>query len=214
LSFIIETSKVLLATTFCATAVEVTKKLAGATPVEVTKELVSSAAVEVTQELAGGILVKVTKDLAYDTSVKVMNDLVLGPTVEVTKEAAGGLIVKSTRDICTTAVSLGAIYTGYRLMRPLIAGAVKKAFGGERDDQDVRDIKPGSLHVLLCCFTDERFLEVLADYESGKIKERLQKEFSEIGIEVEGMTVEIENMKEVEETRAAIKKRYINQYGA
>ena len=204
----------LLATTFCATAVEVTKKLAGATPVEVTKELVSSAAVEVTQELAGGILVKVTKDLAYDTSVKVMNDLVLGPTVEVTKEAAGGLIVKSTRDICTTAVSLGAIYTGYRLMRPLIAGAVKKAFGGERDDQDVRDIKPGSLHVLLCCFTDERFLEVLADYESGKIKERLQKEFSEIGIEVEGMTVEIENMKEVEETRAAIKKRYINQYGA
>jgi hypothetical protein len=40
----------------------------------------------------------------------------------------------------------------------------------------LHDIKPGSLHVLLCCFTDERFLEVLADYESGRIKERLQKE--------------------------------------
>ena len=84
---------------------------------------------------------------------------------------------------------------------------LKKGLGGERDDQDVPDIKPGSLHVLLCCFTDERFLEVLADYESGRIKERLQKEFSEVGIEVEGMTVEIENMEEVEKTRAAIKKR-------
>jgi hypothetical protein len=52
----------------------------------------------------------------------------------------------------------------------------------------------------------------LENYESVRIKERLQKEFSEVGIEVEGMTVEIENMKEVEKTRAAINKRYRNHY--
>ena len=127
--------------------------------------------------------------------------------LEVATELDGKTAVEVTKQVCGTAVKLGALYTGYSLLKPLIAGAVKKALGGERDDQDVPDFKPGSLHVLLCCFTDERFLEVLADYESGRIKERLQKEFSEVGIEVEGMTVEIENMEEVEKTRAAIKKR-------
>jgi hypothetical protein len=107
------------------------------------------------------------------------------------------------------AVTLGGLL-GYRL-RSLIKDAVNEVFGGRRDDQDDPNIRPGgSLHVLLHCLTDERFLEVLEDYESGGIKERLQKEFSQIGIEVEGLKVEIENMKEVEETRAAIlDKRYI-----
>ena len=116
------------------------------------------------------------------------------------------------KDVCITAVSLGALYCGFKLLRPVIEGAVEKGLGGERDDQDIPRIKPGSLHVLLCCFTDQRSLEVLADYESGRIKERLQKEFSEVGIEVERMTVEMENMKEVEKTRAAINKRYRNHY--
>jgi hypothetical protein len=107
------------------------------------------------------------------------------------------------------AVTLGTLL-GYRLLRSLIKDAVNEVFGGRRDDQDDPNIRPGgSLHVLLHCLTDERFLEVLEDYESGGIKERLQKEFSQIGIEVEGLKVEIENMKEVEETRAAINKRYI-----
>ena len=113
-----------------------------------------------------------------------------------------------TRDLCITAVSLGALYLGYKLVRPLIETAVKRGLGGERDDQEVRDIRPGSLHVLLHCFTDERFLEVLADYESGRMKERLQEEFSQIGIKVEGLKVEIENMIEVNETKEAINKRY------
>ena len=119
---------------------------------------------------------------------------------------------KSTRDVVRyvgiTAVSLGALYLGYKLVRPLIETAVTRGLGGERDDQEVRDIRPGSLHVLLRCFTDERFLEVLADYESGRMKERLQEEFSQIGIKVEGLKVEIENMVEVNETKEAINKRY------
>jgi hypothetical protein len=40
------------------------------------------------------------------------------------------------------------------------------------------------------------------------MKERLQEEFSQIGIKVEGLKVEIENMVEVNETKEAISKRY------
>ena len=116
--------------------------------------------------------------------------------------------VQVARDLCITAVSLGALYLGYKLVRPLIETAVTQGVGGERDDQEVRGIRPGSLHVLLHCFTDERFLEVLEDYESGRMKERLQEEFLQIGIKVEGLKVEIENMVEVNETKEAINKRY------
>ena len=76
------------------------------------------------------------------------------------------------KDLLCTAVKLGAMYATYRLVRPLIDAAVTKALGGnERDDQEVPEIRPGCLHVLLRCLTDERFLEVLEDYESGKIKQ-------------------------------------------
>jgi hypothetical protein len=40
------------------------------------------------------------------------------------------------------------------------------------------------------------------------MKERLQEEFSQIGIKVEGLKVEIENMVEVNETKEAINNRY------
>ena len=110
--------------------------------------------------------------------------------------------------LCNTVLKLSTLYVGYKLMRPVVDAAVKKALGGERDDQGDPDIKPGSLHVRLHCYTDERFLEVLEDYESGKMKERLQEEFSQVGIKVEGLKVEIENMEEVNEKKEAINKRY------
>ena len=116
--------------------------------------------------------------------------------------------LEMVKEVCKTATKLSDLYVGYKLMRPVVEGAVKKALGGERNDQEVRDIKPGSLHVLLHCFTDERFLEVLTDYETGKMKECLQEEFSQVGINVKGLKVEIENLEEVNETRRAIKKRY------
>ena len=95
----------------------------------------------------------------------------------------------------------------YKVIKPLIDDAVKKGFGGERDDQEVRGIRPGSLHVLLHCFTDERYLEVLEEIESGRIKERLDKEFFNIGIHTEGLMVEIEDMEKVNKTNEAINKR-------
>jgi hypothetical protein len=96
-----------------------------------------------------------------------------------------------------------------RLIRPLIEYAVNEVFGRNRDDQQIR-IRPGCLHgVDLHCFTHERFLEVLGDYESGGIKERLQNKFTEAGIKVEGLKVAIENMEEVNKIKAAINKRYM-----
>ena len=108
---------------------------------------------------------------------------------------------QSVRDVCITAVTLGTIYAGYKLIAKAIDGAVSRGLGGERDDQEIRDIKPASLHVLLHCFTDQRLLEVLEDFESGRMKERLEIEFSEIGIEVEGLRVEIDNIQEVKKRK-------------
>ena len=104
---------------------------------------------------------------------------------------------QSVRDLCITAVSLGALYAGYKLLAKSLDGAVSRGLGGERDDQEVRDIKPGSLRVLLHCFTDQRFLDVLEDFECGRMKKRLEKEFLEIGIQLEGLKVEIDNIEEV-----------------
>ena len=112
------------------------------------------------------------------------------------------------KDLCCTALKLGAMYAAYRLVRPIIDAAVTKAFGGnERRDQEVRGIRPGCLHVLLRCLTDERFLEVLEDYKSGKIKQRLEEEFSRTEIKIKGLGIKIENIKEVEEREVAIKER-------
>ena len=116
--------------------------------------------------------------------------------------------VQVVQGMLKTVTTLGALYFGYKLLKPLVESAVKNGLGGERDDQEIRGIRPGSLHVLLHCFTDERFLEVLADYESGRMKERLQDEFSQVGFKVEGLKVVIENAVEVNKTKEAINQRY------
>ena len=112
------------------------------------------------------------------------------------------------RDVRNTAITLGVLYAGYQLLKPLIESAVARGFGGERDDQEIRGIRPGSLIVLLHCLTDERFLNVLDDYECGRLKDRLMKEFLVIGIEIKEMKVEILNMEEVGKTKEDINIRY------
>ena len=150
-----------------------------------------------------GLLSEAGKALNFSVSSKPGGEISINISTDNVQVASQVLIV-----VGITATTLGALYVGYELMRPRIKAAVKKAAGGERDDQGDPDIKPGSLHVKLHCLTDERFLEVLADCESGRMKERLQEEFSHVGIKVEGLKVEIENMKKVNKTRKAIHKRY------
>ena len=120
--------------------------------------------------------------------------------------------VRMVRDVSiTAAVTLGGVYAAYKIIDSRVfVGAVTEGLGGERMDQEIRNIEQGSLRILLHCLTDERYLEVLEDFESGRMRDRLQKEFLEIGIEVKGMKIEIINIKEVNETKEAIDKRYNN----
>ena len=150
-----------------------------------------------------GSFVEAGKALFFSVSSKPGGDICIHVSTDNVEVA-----LKALEVVGKTATTLGALYVGYELMRPVIKAAVKKALGGERDDQRDPDIKPGSLHVKIHCLTDERFLEVLADNESGRMKERLQEEFSHAGIKVEGLKVEIENMEEVNKTKDAIHKRY------
>ena len=103
----------------------------------------------------------------------------------------------------TTTITLGALYVGYEVGKRLIDFVIRKALG-----EGVKDTTPGFLQPQLHCSTDKRFLEVLTDYESGNMKERLKEEFSQAGIKVKGLKVEIENKEEVNEKKEAIKKRY------
>ncbi len=150
------------------------------------------------------------KDLIFDASKNSgggsASILISTGNVEVAKEVWRTVpkLGEAARDVFKTVTTLGALYTGYKLIKPLIDVAVKRALGGERDDQEVRLEERFDTH----CLTDERYLEVLGDYESGRMKERLQEEFSQVGIKVEGLKVEIENMVEVNETKESIKKRY------
>ncbi|XP_028414180.1 interferon-induced very large GTPase 1-like [Dendronephthya gigantea] len=106
-------------------------------------------------------------------------------------------------------VALSGIYAFYKYKSrgQELEHAIKRGLGGEREDQRVRDIRPGSLRVSLDCVTDKRFLEVLEDFKSGRMKERLNKELTSFGLEIEGLEVKIENIEEVEERAAAIKSK-------
>ena len=105
-------------------------------------------------------------------------------------------------------VSLSAVYAIYKyvtLKEPEFKTAVNESLGGDRADQQMRGIELGSLHVLLHCFTNERFLEVLEEYKAGKIEQRLKRKLLDIGITTEGLVVDIENIEEVDEKAAAMR---------
>ncbi len=132
---------------------------------------------------------------------------VLGGNIRL-KIRAGNVNVEEIRRV-TGYFAIGATTTlavlyDHTVLRPFLVDVIHAVFD---HDQQI-DIRPGCLHVDLHCLTDERFLEVLEDYESGEIKERLQKEFTEVGIKVEGLKVAIDNMEEVNQIKAAINKRY------
>ena len=149
-----------------------------------------------------GSLSEAGKALLFSVSTKPGGEISINISTDNVEVA-----IQALKVVGITATTLGALYFGYDLMRSRIKAAVDKALGGERDDQGDPDIKPGSLRVRLHCFTDKRFLEVLADYDSGRMGERLKEELSQVGIKVEGLKVEIENIEEVNKTKEAINKR-------
>ncbi|XP_028405135.1 uncharacterized protein LOC114527634 [Dendronephthya gigantea] len=118
--------------------------------------------------------------------------------IRVAKELCklAGLVV-----VGSVAISLGALYV-YAKIQPLLQKAINNTFGVE----NVEKIIPNCLYVTLRCSTDEIFLKILEDYNSGRIRERLKDEVSQVGIEVEGLMVEIENIEEVNKTKEEIYK--------
>ncbi|XP_028397079.1 uncharacterized protein LOC114520930 [Dendronephthya gigantea] len=107
------------------------------------------------------------------------------------------------KDTGIDSITLGEFFNACE--KPL-QDAVKRGFSDGRDDQKIGEIEKGCL-VPLHCLTDERFLEVLDDFESGRLKERLLEEFSSIGVEIEGLEIEIKNVEEVNKAKEAIRKK-------
>ena len=73
---------------------------------------------------------------------------------------------------------------------------------------EIRNIMSGCIQFELRCFTEDKFLEISKDYESGKIRKSLEEEFLKVGIKITGLVVKIINSEEVERTKTALEKRY------
>ena len=82
-----------------------------------------------------------------------------------------------------TAITLGALYTGYSLVRPLVQTAVEtaieKGFG--------RLLNEG---------IGEPKTESLADHNSEIVQQRLEEELAKVGLRVEGLKLKIEDLDE------------------
>ena len=100
------------------------------------------------------------------------------------------------------------IYRKNKIVKQLLDGVVLKVLDSARNDQEVQNINSEYLRVLVQCFTDERFVEVLADYDSGRMKNRLEEEFLKIGLDVQELQIVIENQEEVNVRKARILSRY------
>ena len=83
----------------------------------------------------------------------------------------------------------------------------RPAAGAHAPDPEVREIGEGSLLVTLRCHTSRSFLQFISDYESQKVKRRLEQELSKVGF-TEELTITIENKEEVEEQKNKL--RYVS----
>ena len=95
----------------------------------------------------------------------------------------------------------------------LLAAAIfRTASAIKRNAGKIRDIVAGCLQCEVRCFTEDIFLEVLRDHETGKIKKRLEEEYLKAGYKMTELEVKIQNSEEVERTKTAIEKRYAGIY--
>ena len=94
------------------------------------------------------------------------------------------------------ALAIGGVALAALLYRnpELVTGAVRGALEGP--GLQVGNIAPGSIIVELQCNTKESFLLFLEDFETKKVKQRLEEEFFKIGFKEE-LEVAIMNDKEV-----------------
>ena len=100
------------------------------------------------------------------------------------------------------AVGLYALYNSSDSTKEKITSILKNTFEGfinGRIDPEILNISEGSLRVILCCYSPQSFLQFLDDYETGRVKEHLNEEFSKIGIG--NVILEIANAEEIKEKK-------------
>ena len=116
-------------------------------------------------------------------------------------QMAGGVVLN------INGTKLRDIYRSEKSVTQLMNKVVLNVLGGIRYDQDVENINAEYLHVQVHCYTDERFLEVLAECESRNMARRLVEEFLKIGLDIKDLRVIIENMEEIKTKKARIMSR-------
>ena len=110
-----------------------------------------------------------------------------------------------SESVRTTGVATGGLYELYNSIDSIkekIMCILKKIFErvvGGRIDPKILNISKGSLLVILRCYSPQSFLQFLDDYETGRVKERLNEEFSKIGIG--NVILKIGNAVEIEEKK-------------
>ncbi|XP_046856655.1 kelch-like protein 12 [Xenia sp. Carnegie-2017] len=105
-----------------------------------------------------------------------------------------------------TFVSIYGIYKLSKIFQPAIMYILQKIFNKDSSENssngpsnEVSNVREGSFAFDLSCFTEDQFKEVWEDYQSGGLLQRFQDEFEAHDIKVEGLQVEIKNLKEVKE---------------
>ena len=98
---------------------------------------------------------------------------------------------------------IGALTHFWRANKAQAEGAITKAV--KAADLGVKSIDEGrSLLVKLHCYTPQSFLQFVSDYESKKVKQRLEEELSKVGCTGE-LSITIENIEEVEEHKKKLR---------
>ena len=147
--------------------------------------------------------------LHFELTAGIFKFKIIAGTAEIASELIGKAPFVAVAGGAAIGLTLAAIYK-FPECRPIIRDVLVAAFCCRvtRNAQEIGQITPGCISFDLRCFTKNRFLEILSDYKSGKIEQRLKEEFLKVGIKTTGLQVKIENMEEVEETKAAIEQGY------
>ena len=168
-------------------------------------------------EAAGGVVIEICPEDAQagdpapdDHRANRIKFKIRALKLEVKEELRAEIINAIGIGVVTAGLTLGTM-NGIPVCAKLLYDAIIATFKCIRPGlQKIGRILAGCLQFELRCFTEDRFLEILEDYESGKISMRLEKEFLKVGIKTIGLEVKIENIDEVKETKAAIEQRYRN----
>ena len=112
------------------------------------------------------------------------------------------IISGSVRWAAVAAGGLYALYNSSDSTKEKIMSILTNIFEGFLGgiiDPRILNISEGSLRVILRCYSPQSFLQFLDDYETGRVKKRLNEEFSKIGIG--NVILEIANAEEIKEKK-------------